>query len=171
MKQQLFSLTGGILDLNEHLNVNCLGQGYASHRRGHCFSGVRAPGPWLRLCAAYFSPGAGTAQSLTGIVTEAGSAARRCVCVWVCACAGCSPLVSAEEGSWTSEVSGICDRMGLHIHRSPRMVLEAPLLLSLRISGSFVLTGYLPIGIRKHLLEFIFKWFQLFKDPRDPKDL
>lgn len=81
MQQQLFSLTEGTLDLNEHLSVNYLGQEDASDCRGHRFPGVQAPGPWLRICAAYFSPGAGTAQSLTRTVTEAGNTARRCVCM------------------------------------------------------------------------------------------
>lgn len=110
MQQQLFGLTGGILDLNEHLNENHLGQDYASDCRGHSFPGEWVPGSCLRICAAYLSPGAGTAQSLAQIVTEAGNTAWHYVCLCVRMCAVCSPLMLAEEGSWTSEVRGICDR-------------------------------------------------------------
>lgn len=81
MQQQLFGLTGGIPDLSEHLTVNYLGQSYTSDCRGRCFFGVWVPGPWLRICAAYFSPGAGTAQTSTGIVTEAVNTARGYVCL------------------------------------------------------------------------------------------
>lgn len=81
MQQQLFGLTGGILHLNEHLTVNYLGQDYALDCRGHCSFGMWVPGPWLRICAAYVSPGAGTAQSSTRIVTEAVNTARGCVCL------------------------------------------------------------------------------------------
>lgn len=171
MQQQLFSLTGGILDLNEHLNVNCLGQGYASHRRGRCFSGVRAPGPWLENMCCLLLPWGRDCSELDWDRHQGRQRSTAvCVRVSVRVCRVFSTCVG-QGRNWTWEVSGICDRMGLHIHCSPRMVLEARLLLSLRISGAFVLTGYLPIGIRKHLLEFIFKWFQSFKDLRDPKDL
>lgn len=113
--------------------------------------------------------GAGAAQSLTGTVTEAGDTARSCVCASVRLCAERPPLVSANNGAEPSRIGGICDRMGLHIHCASRTVLEAQLFLSLRISGSSALIRYLPIGIAKLLLGFIFKLSSSFNNLMAPR--
>lgn len=98
----------------------------------------------------------------------------RCGAVCVCQCAHvCREGIArvGQEGRWTSKIRGICDRMGLHIHCVSRTVLEAQLFLSLRISGSSVLTRYLPTGIAKLLLEFIFKLFWSFNNLMAPRIL
>lgn len=98
----------------------------------------------------------------------------QCGAVCVCQCAHvCREGIArvGQEGRWTSRIRGICDRMGLHIHCASRTVLEAQLFLSLRISGSSALTRYIPTGIAKLLLEFIFKLFWSFNNLMAPRIL
>lgn len=123
----------------------------ASDCGGQRFSIIWAPGPWLRMWA-YWCPGAGTAQSWAGTVTEAGKEPWAPGTVRVCS----APAPGAQEGSWTLQGRGICERMRLHLCCSRRMVLEAWLLLSLRTSVLLNSQDYLPVGILKHL--FFFKW-------------
>lgn len=128
MQQQLFDLTGEIVDLNEYLNVNYLGQHYTSDCRGHCFSGVQALGlSWGYVL--HISP-LGQGLLRTGLELSWRQAAQHG--------AGCSPLTLAEKGSWSSKVRGFSDRTGLHIHCLPRMH-DAWLLLSVfrRFQGLF----------------------------------
>lgn len=80
---------------------------------------------------------------------------RRAPCSWDCACVQRS-CPGTQEGSWTLQGRGICERMCLHFCCSCRMVLEAWFHLSLRTSVLLSSQHYLPVGL-KHLLDFFFK--------------
>lgn len=63
---------------------------------GDTFSSTWAPGPWLRTCA-YFCPGAGAAQSVSGIVPGAGKE-HGTLCTGLSVCTECS-CPGTQEGS------------------------------------------------------------------------